>query len=775
MGVGSALSSLALSACVRKPKEKIVPFSKRPEDLIPGKPRYYATSAFVAGSVLGLVAESQDGRPTKLEGNPKHPGSGGAASAWAQAEVLNLYDVDRPRAPSRNGKDLTWDQAFSHLDEVLARGGEAGKKLALVTESLPSPTFERLLDDLVRQRPETLVVEHDLAAGDAEREGFELVGLGSVDAVRRLDRADVIVALDADLFGVEADAVRTAGLWAKRRRMRSEKEDIGRLYVVEPCFSVTGSVADNRLRLPASGVAALLDGLTAALVEAGLGLPSSAEPLLGKLTQENTSAFGPWVPVLAKELMANHGKALLVAGRRQPAQVHAIVALLNQALGSVGTTLTFTRRGAKARRATLAELAERIDSGSVEALVVLGGNPVYDAPRDLGLAERFRKVPASAHLSLLHNETSEVCGLQVPRNHFLESWGDLRASDGTLALQQPLIAPLYDTLSEIELLARLAGYDAPRGYELVKDTWRKQGVAAPAFERSWRRWLHDGVAGRAAEATGAPAQWDRLARAWSPANKPEEGSVELDFALDSSTFDGRFANNPWLQELPDPTTKLAWDHAAYVSDATAAAAGIESGDVVRVTVGDEHVEMPVLVVPGTADGVLVVPLGYGRSAGRFAKGVGVDTFSLRTRANPWIADAKVARTGKKHQLCTTQDHARMEGRPIVRETTLEAHRANPGAMREVTGPPLESLWKEPNRRDGQQWGMSIDLSACTGCNACVMACQAENNIPVVGRDRVLEGREMHWIRLDRYFQSDGDAAVMSCQPMACTPVRERAL
>jgi len=773
MGVGSALSSLALTGCIRKPKEKIVPFARRPEDLIPGKPRYYATSAFVAGSAVGLMVESQDGRPTKIEGNPNHPANRGASSSWIQAEVLNLYDVDRAKNPTRDGKDLTWEQAWTQVDALMSKGGPTGSRLAVVSETLPSPTFERLLGELRQKRPELMLVEHDLAASEESRAANELLGMENAVFLPHYDRADVIVALDADILGLEPDSVRASRLWADRRRIETEKEDIGRLYAVEPCFTVTGASADNRLRLPASRVAAFVGALAAELVHSGLALPNGTAALNGELAKAERGGFGAWIPALAKDLLAHRGKVIVVAGRRQPARVHAMAALLNHALGSIGTTITVVGSPVSTPRSTLEQLAKRIEGGTVDALVVLGGNPCYDAPRDLRLKELFGKISDSVHLSSHRNETSEACKVHVPRSHFLESWGDLRAIDGTVAMQQPLIAPLYDTVSELEFLARMVGASTTRGYELVRSTWQGRNAQAPAaFERNWRRWLHDGVASLPAEVSAPEPRWDRLQEAWSAATPPptEPGALEVDFALDASTFDGRYANNGWMQEAPDPTTKLTWDNAACLGKTTAAALGVSTGDVVRLKVAGAELEIPVLVLSGTADNTVVLALGYGRrSGGKVAKDVGADTFALRTQSGRWIAfGASIEPMGRKHELATTQEHDSQEGRAILRETTLAKHRADPKAIGHVEGPPLKSLWEEPNVRTGQQWGMSIDLSSCTGCNACVLACQAENNIPVVGKERVLDGREMHWIRIDRYFAGDGDEEVMSSQPMACT-------
>jgi Fe-S-cluster-containing dehydrogenase component/anaerobic selenocysteine-containing dehydrogenase len=809
MGASAALAGVSLSGCLRKPREPIVPFAQRPEDLIPGKPRVYATAACVGGGVLGLLVESQDGRPTKIEGNPAHSMSLGAASAWAQAEVLNLYDPDRCRRPLRGGKESSWgvfgDFAGSHFG-ALRRS--KGRGLALLIEHVPSPTLHRLLGDLRAQLPEARIYLHDVTCPRNSRAGAALVGTPRAQQLYGLDRTDVVLVLDSDLLGTEGDVVRNQRLLAARRRIISPMGTLNRLYVVEPSLTTTGAAADNRLALRSSEVGELLEALAVQLL-AGEPQLSSAEERKPPKARQALAAFkareapkvqalrramrgdaaahyGKWIPVLAAELRRNAGRSLIVVGERQPPLVHALALLLNESLDNIGYTLSLVEDTLAAPAETIDELAAAIRAREVRTLVVLGGNPAYDTPADLGFDRLLAQVPERIHLSSHVDETSRLCTWQLPRSHFLEAWGDLRATDGTCSIVQPLIAPLFDSASELELLARLLGSRAS-GYDLVRATWSARStpaslpttsasaaaVASGELERQWRRWLHEGVVIDSAPLPIKPKlEWEAVVRAWprrptAQASSPE--SLELVFNRDPSVLDGRYANNPWLQELPDPVTKLTWDNAACLSPRTAETLGVVSSELVEISCRGRTLRAAALVVPGTVDNNVMLALGYGRrAAGRVGTGVGFDAHRLRGASSAGFErGAQLKRSGGRHAQAITQEHASMEGRPIVREGTIAQFHADPGfAAKMVGGPPLRSLWTE-DERAGQQWGMSIDLNTCIGCSACVVACQAENNIPTVGKQRIIERRMMHWMRVDRYFVGPREAPLVAFQPVAC--------
>ncbi len=795
----STLTGCDLADLARKPQELIVPYGKRPEDLIPGKPVYYATAAWVGGSVLGLLVESQEGRPTKIEGNPGHPNSMGSSDAFAQAVVASLYDDDRSRTPLQGGKASTWKDFDAAVAPRLA--SPSGEGVAVLMEHLPSPTRNRLVAAWKTARPGVRFYRHDLSFPENGSAGMALAGMKGQLPVHHPGKAKVILAADSNFLGTEGERVRNTREFAEGRRVEGTSAELSRLYVVEPSFSLTGAMADHRMRLKGAQVGPFLAAVASQVFAQGGTAPAGAESVVSKLT--GGADFGKWPAAVAKDLLAHKGQCLILVGERQPAAVHALGALLNMALGNVGTTVSFVRPE-HSETGSLSELAESLKEGQVKTLLILGGNPAYTAPADLGFADLVKKAEVSVHLSDHADETSQVVTWHIPRSHSLEAWGDLTTEGGTSAIVQPLIAPLFETRSEIEVLGHFLAASAASGHELVRETW-KGALSEADFEALWAIWLNDGVIQapappqvEAAVTKGEPTlpaspvnDWNGLA---SSLPFPAVGDgLEVDFLLDASVYDGRYANLGWLQELPDPMTKLTWDNAALISAATARKLGVASplstgtihADVVTLTVDGRSVKIPVFVAPGTADDVLVLPLGYGRTyGGRLALSgvdeyspVGVDVFPLRSVASPWFASgAAVKKAGGTYELATTQDHGRMEPaegwepRPVFREASLEEFAKEPAFVEKyevIEKGHAKSLWQPPNETGGQQWGMTIDLNSCTGCNACAVACQAENNIMVVGKERVLNGRELHWIRLDRYYTGSEDNPEAVLQPMAC--------
>lgn len=801
MSASMALAGAGLGGCVRKPTQYIAPYTRRPEDVIPGVPRFFATSLQVGSTVLGVVVESQDGRPSKIEGNPRHPASLGATDAWAQAEVLNVYDPDRSQFPLQGGEARTLEQAQRALaDHFAGLQGRGGQGLALLVTDRRSPAMISALEDVARAYPQAGIFLHDVAAETNHEAGLAMLGLQAQRVSYRPAGAKILAAFDSDFLGTEADHVRLARGFADGRRVEDLEGDLtemNRLYAIEPAFTITGGTADHRLQLPASQVGGVLVAVAKWLFENGVSAPAG----LGTLPTGTLDARAlAWVPVLGADLRDNRGASLVLVGERQPAWVHALGFALNQALGNIGETVVTTRRREAIATRTIAELATAIGAGSVSTLLMLGGNPAYDAPADLGLAAAIGRVETTIHLSFQVNETSLLCNWHLPAAHPLESWGDLRASDGTAGIQQPLIAPLFPSWSELDVLAAIlpasvivgadeADGEAVTGYALLRRSWRNR--IPMGFERAWRTWLHDGVVDEPQQPLDmTPANYAGVVGAISLAPAPASGTFELVFALDTKVLDGRYANNGWLQELPDPMTKLTWDNAALISPRTARALGVvfavaeDNADIpveeygqlrapmLRISVDGRSLDIAAMVTPGVADNTIILPLGYGRTAGgRVATGAGFDTYTLRSSASPWIAaGATLTRVSGTYLLATTQDHGSVEGRPIVVEDTHAGYEADPRFVdRYELMPPekLKSLWTEPNARDGQQWGMSIDLTTCTGCSACTVACQAENNISVVGKSEVLNGREMAWIRLDRYYSGDHDNPAAIMQPLAC--------
>ncbi len=745
--MGASLGLAGLTACSR-PVERIMPASRAVEDYIPGRPLFYATAMSMGGSATGLLVEAHEGRPTKIEGNPEHPFSRGKTSAFAQASVLDLYDPDRAKQVSRGGDDSSWDEFFGWAKPHFAQLG-SGSALRFLSRKVNSPSLDAVRCHALARFPEARWIEYEpISLDEQELAGAELAFGRRLRPRYRFDRAEVVFSLDYDFLGLDAPAVTYISDFADRRR---EANPMNRLYVVESQFSVTGGMADHRKRMRAGDVREFAADLAR---ELGL-LPSGLKVLNGAPDQDFAAAA-------ARDLKKSAGRSIVAAGPRQPAEVHALAAWMNEALGNTGKTVVWTETTEEPQLPAIRELAADIAAGRVDTLVILGGNPVYDAPADLNFRAAIKKAPNTIHLGIDRNETAVASVWRLPEAHYLESWGDARAVDGTVSIQQPLIRPLYGGRTAAEVVAAVTGYKDQRGYDIVRNYWQAQWGADAG--QKWRKCLHDGVVPDTAYPLAA-ARVD-AGRVNSALNKSEtgHGGIELAFYPSPSTWDGRFANNGWMQEAPDPITKLTWDNAALVSPATARVLGVTNGDVIALGCDGRTVEAPIFIQPGHADSAVSIALGYGRrECGRVGYGTGHDAYPLRTSSNPhFVRGITVRKTGAKYPLSATQEHHSMEGRDIVREHNVgEAHAKNAGVHE------LFSLYKEHDYSKGNQWGMAIDLNSCVGCNACVVACQAENNIPIVGKEEVARGREMHWIRMDRYYTGSVDDPQSVTQPVAC--------
>jgi MoCo/4Fe-4S cofactor protein with predicted Tat translocation signal len=763
--MGASLSLAGLAAC-RRPVEAIVPYVNAPEEIVPGVPLKYATTMPFGTSALGLVVESHEGRPTKIEGNELHPSSLGAASSWAQATIYELYDPDRSRELAHRGaeKPPSWKDFVDYWKklhaELSAAGGEG---LAIVLEPVTSPTAARLVARLEQRFPKALVAAYAPLGDENLHAGIRDAAGGAYAAVHHFDKARVILSLDSDFLLDNPDAVRHARGFSDGRRGESAKDGMNRLYVAESTLTITGIAADHRLRVRAGDVGPLALALARAL---GLGPAGSG----------GGDFEAKWVGAVARDLKANAGKSLIVAGAHQPPAVHAAVAALNAALGNSGTTVTYVeeKETLRSNTADLQRLVAGLEAGKVKTLVVLGGNPAYDAPADLGFSDAMAKAAHRVRLGLHADETSARCEWHLPRAHFLESWGDARSLGGPLSVVQPLIEPLFGGRSTIEILALLESGEEKPGYELVRETW-KAILPAADFEKRWNRVLHDGLlAGSelpAASPEIAPSAVGGLASLGAAGNGGEKG-LEVVFRPSAAVYDGRFANNAWLEEAPEPVSKLTWDNAALLSQKTAGALGLSTGDVARLDLAGRALEVAVMVLPGNADDSVTLALGYGRTAaGGVGNGRGFDAYRVRSAAAAGLArGARLERTGKTYPLVSTHDHWSSEGRVIVQEATLAEYAKNPRRAQEHEEelPPQKSPWAERPYAERPQWGMTIDLNSCIGCNACVVACQSENNIPSVGKDQCSRGREMHWIRVDRYFSGPGeDPQTIVFQPVPC--------
>lgn len=771
MGASLALAGVGLTGC-RRPEEKIYPFAKQPEGYVHGVPQYFATAMPTRGGAVPLVAKQHDGRPVKVEGNDRHPDSNGGTDAFAQASILDLYDPDRAKRFAKAGNAVAREAAIDFLAELgKSAAARQGAGLAILATRSSSPSRDRLQQALATRLPLAKWYTYESVDFDAHRAGASLAAGASVRPVYRLETAQVIVSLDCDLLGREEESARLSRGFARGRKVSSVNDTMNRLYVAEGNLTVTGANADHRLRLAPGQVFALAAALAAEILPAGeVRQACSAVP-------KPAGVDAKWIQECAADLIAHKGKAVVMAGYTQPAAVHALAHALNSALDAFGHTVDLLEAPSKSG-GSLAELAASLGAGQVESLVILDGNPAYDAPADLNWAMAQRRAKTVVRLGYYEDETSAKADWHLPSAHYLESWGDARSTDGTLVAVQPLIEPLFGGLTQLEVLAFLAGEPATRAHDIVRATFTSlSGSAAPD---AWERFLYEGfLAGSAAKPVAVRLDAPAIAKAVQSAPRPAapgKDALEITFVRDAKVDDGRYANNAWLQEMPEPMTKMVWDNAALVSRRTAIELGLSNNEIVALDVGGRKLEAPVWVTPGLADFVLVLPLGYGRAKpGQIAcfegKPVGFDAGSIRTSQAPWIASgARAGSSGRKHTFATTQSHWAMSGRPIIREANLAQFQKNPSfpkgfdleshAAHIPVGPdgnPAQ-LYKTPyterpaeQKSEINQWAMSIDLSACTGCGACVIACQSENNIPVVGKDQVIRGREMHWLRIDRYF------------------------
>jgi MoCo/4Fe-4S cofactor protein with predicted Tat translocation signal len=773
--VGASLSLAGLAGC-RRPVEEIVPYVAPPEEIVPGIPRYYATTFPFRRSGYGLIVESHEGRPTKIEGNPAHPSTLGASSVRVQASVLGLYDPDRSPSIRLKGARKSWNDFVTAWGPLAqAHAADGGARLAVLSESFSSPTLARLASELRTRFPKLQWATYDAVSDENRLAGLRQSTGRDVDLMLRLERASVILCLDADPLLTDPETIRHARGFADGRRAGALPTSSGqasggamnRLYAVEGVYSVTGAMADHRLRLESRQIAAFVAALAARLGAPGASSQAAAD----------VPGVDPrWIDAVAKDLLANRGKGLIIAGERQPAGVHTAVCALNTHLGNTGKTVSYyeTKDAALPSVSALTSLVSAMKGGAVQTLVVLGGNPVFDAPADLDFASAMAKVPHTIALGHTVDETSSSAEWHIPRAHYLESWGDARAVGGTLSVVQPLILPLFGGRTPVEVLGLMVGDKDRPGYDIVRDTWKP--ILGEAFDRKWNRVLHDGLLAGSELTEVVPdvkgQAFAELARAPGAAS-----DLEIVFVPSPSLHDGQFANNGWLQELPDPLTKLTWDNPALVSPKTAETLGLANEELVRLDYAGRSLELPVWILPGMADGVVALTLGYGRRrAGRIGSDVGFDTFKVRASNAPGFdSGVRLTKLGRTYPLSATQDHGSMEGRPIVRESTVAELRsakkeeARPGALGVFEEePPHFSLFKERTYDQGHQWGMTIDLNTCIGCNACMVACQSENNVPVVGKIQVAKQREMHWLRVDRYFTGEpsGNPEIVF-QPVPC--------
>ncbi|HTJ40681.1 MAG TPA: TAT-variant-translocated molybdopterin oxidoreductase [Kofleriaceae bacterium] len=806
MGASMALAGIAGPGCQRYEKEEIVPLARRPEDQVPGTTLSYASVFELGGWGLPLVVTSYEGRPLHIDGNPQHPFTGdgmdkyefgrhAGVTPFASASVLNVYDQDRSKSPLTHGKGATFDDFKNWIatakNDIKANGGA----VRVLSEATSSPTIAQLRRALTGAGVQWH--EWEPLSFDNERAGLKLAFGKPLRAMVHLDRADTIVVLDGDIFIEHPAGMRYARDWKRSRGPEGSSLGAGkmnRMYSIESTFTSTGSIADHRLPLRSELILPFASALDAAI--SGGAMPSAEF-----LNEDKVKRF---IAALAKDLndvKKNGGHSVVIAGRRQSPQVHALAAKINDALGAGGVTVDYLDEEDRPTHVeSISKLVSDMNGGQVKYLFILGGNPVYDAPADLDFGSALGKVDNSVHLSEWEDETSEKTTWHVPRANYLECWGDARSWDGTWTIQQPLIMPLYGGVSAIELLSMVAG-DDKTGEQLVRANVESQGGGA-----NWRKSVHDGFVANTAQQPSAVALQSLPMTNLSPTqlggSRLKNGSLEVVYHYSSNTYDGRFANNAWLQETPDFFTKVVWDNYALVGPATAQDLGIGNESMIKLKVDGRELDVAAYVMPGQAMGSIGLVLGGGRTKAGSKGGtsadttVGWNTYKVRSSKAIDFASGATVSAGDNYKFSGTQEH--WDLRHGIDETLFhfnEGDRGTKERMPEIVkqvdhkayvegeggeawdAREEEEFWKDPRGRnyslfqektyEGHRWGMTIDLGSCISCNACMVACQSENNIPVVGKDQVVRNREMHWIRIDRYFEGSPDDPRIVNQPVNC--------
>lgn len=733
--MGAAFAAGA-TACSRQPVEKLVPYVNQPPELVPGNPLFFASAQVLGGFARGVLVESHEGRPTKIEGNPNHPASLGATDVFMQAAVLQLYDPDRSQAALEKGLPSNWEAFLSALLSESRRWGN-GSGLAFITGAVTSPTLCDQFQRIANRYPAARWVIHEPAAR-VENSSMHY----------NLEQAEVILSIDADFLGWGPRVVADSMAFAKRR---NPSKTMNRLYVVESAPSLTGAMADHRFVMTPSEIAQLPAQLLAEIH----GAPNPHSP--------------PWLSALVKDLQSHTGRNLILAGEFLPNFLRREIIQLNNEFGNEEAYLaeSFVYSGNQ----TLADLTNEMSKGKIQAAFLLDCNPVYSAPADIPFAKALQRVPFSVHQGLFVDETAAICRWHLPMVHFLEGWSDALAFEGTPSVIQPLILPLYNGISPHVLAAALLGEWPANDYEIVRDFWRQQ-LTSGDFETLWRLGVHDGVMPgdfKIAHEASVPFVPSEIPSGNNPEAYASSG-LHLIIRPDPHIYDGRYANNPWLQELPKPLTKIVWENAAHIAPSTAEGLGISHGEEVDLVYRNHVIRAPIWILPGMASNCVQVTLGYGRErAGKVGSNRGFNAYALRTSDAPWGGPGlEIRKTGDIHHFATTQEHGAMEGRHLIRFADLKTFEATKNfAVKEGHPPaPDETLYPQ-YAYEGHAWGMAIDLNVCTGCSVCTIACQAENNIPVVGPEQVKMSREMHWIRVDRYFNGPLENPGILHQPVPC--------
>ena len=752
--MAGSMALAGLTGCTRQPEETIMPYVTPPENVVPGRPKYYATAAPVNGIAEGVIVESHTGRPTKVEGNPDHPASLGATSVHSQACLMDLYDPDRGREIIYLGLPRNWDSFQGAWQQAIALvESRHGAGFQILTETVISPTLGDQLQAVLKKFPAAKWRQFDPAGPHSARAAAQMVFGKPVHTYYKLATADIVVSLDADFLACGPGSTRHARDFSTRRR-QGDRLDMNRLYVIESTMTATGGKADHRLALRYAQVEEFARELAAAL---GAG-PGSG-----------TGAYQSWVTRIARDLQAHKGATAIIPGEHQSPAVHALAHAMNSALGNSGKTVIHTdplEVQPTDQIESLRELVRDMNAGNVDLLLILGGNPVYNAPADFNFAAGLEKVKTSIHAATQFNETSLKTTWHIPEPHFLEDWGDARSLDGTVSIIQPLISPLYaGSRSQLQILDTMLQFPGRSSYEIVRAYWSKQS-GAKDFEEWWRKSVHDGLI----DGSALPAITVTPKNEFGTAQSAPSGGLEIVMRPDVYLYDGRYANNMWLQELPHPMTKLTWDNAVFLSPKTAKRLRFDNQQHVELKHGGRSVHGSVWILPGQPDESITLDLGWGRwRSGRAGDGAGFNVYAIRTSDALWTGtDVELTKLDTPYPLATTQMNQSMEHRDVVIRNTLDGYKKNPDFAKQTEHEPPGNLTLYPQwNYTGYAWAMSIDLTACVNCQACVIACQAENNIAVVGKEQVLARRAMHWLRIDTYYEGDISYPTAYYCPVPC--------
>ncbi len=791
MGGTLALAGVTLTGCRRWPEERLAPYANNQTGRVPGEPEHFSSSYDLGGVAQPLLITVFDGRPIKVEGNPGHPLSLGASGMYAQASLLDMYDPERlnhfyqRETPTGASNKKTREDFAKSFGKLIAQHKSIkGKGLVIIAEAFSGPTAVRLRAQIAKELPEAVYFEYEPVSRDNQALGLKLAYGSVLRPLYNIKNAQVVATFDDCLLSGHANSLAHSRDWAANRKTVDEAGNkMCRVYSIESTYTTTGTVADHRLPIGPAQIAAAVHALAGKLSVAGA--KSGA-------LEAGTEKF---IATLAADLQANKGAALVTLGDGYSPDLHALVAGINDALLAQGKTVSYVpepEQREKGHNQAIIDATALIGSGQATTVVILGGNPAYDAPADLNFSAALAKANQVVHVTQYMNETSVLAHWVAPKAHYLEAWGDGYAWDLSVTSVQPIILPLYDGLSNIEVLALALG-EEKAGYDLVRDTFAASaGAAASAVgfnEKSWRKYIHDGFLAGSAAKTSVPAV---VVKPFETAAPQKASDFELTFVTDRCVYDGRFANNAWLQELPDPLSKVVWDNSLFINKKDADKLGLTTGDLVRVTVNGKELQIAAYVLMGQPQGVVSIPLGYGRAVcGSIGQGVGFNGYTLRTAKTTFVASgAKLENVGRKYRLVTTVNHhiideigvaarnARVGSKPgesglIVKDANVAEFKKDPKFVKkDIHGNISLQLFDTPKEYNDQNhaWGMAVDMSSCLGCSSCVVACYAENNIPAVGKEEVDNNREMAWLRIDRYFKGDPDtdaSPAVVYQPMMC--------